>query len=114
MAHMEEANASNLDHVMSVLQLQHDDMAALLGVSRRSLFRWRQTGTVADTGVVQMLACLRGIFDDARERGDLGAVVDFIRHHAGQGGGVLLRCLFRAVPTDSLRENGAEVAPCAH
>lgn len=84
----------DLEHVIDVLCLPAEDVARVLGVSVRSLFRWRAQRHVPDAAVIVLLADFRGVFDDARSRGDLERVVEFIKLRAAAGRGQLLRPLF--------------------
>jgi len=93
---MNEASTEKLEFLIATLGLPADDVARLLGVSVRSLFRWRATRIVPDAAVQTLLTDFCDIFDDARKRGDLPRVVEFIRNRAAEGRGALLRPLFAA------------------
>lgn len=93
---MNAESTEKLEFVIATLGLTTDDVARLLGVSVRSLFRWRATRHVPDAAVQALLVDFCDIFEDAQMRGDLPRVVEFIRNRATEGRGALLRPLFAA------------------
>lgn len=107
MSHMNEAML--LEQNMKRLSLSHAEMATLLGVSARSLFRWRREENVADPLVVRTLREIEGLLDDAEARGpgDLAWVLDLIRRNAAGGAVAALRAVVNATPRHFVQSGAA-------